>query len=187
MRVFFAVEFEDNLKEYLNNIQKEVRQHCSAGNFTLKENFHLTLRFIGEQNQSQTDDLKMALKETATNISAFELMLNKLGSFDKGNRKIIWAGLQKSPGLDALYNKLENVLVKHGYKREDRGFNPHITLAREVRIEGYENLVNKVKLDSLAVKVKSISLMESTRIDNKLCYMPIARYELDILANKLIK
>ncbi|MHB8063270.1 MAG: RNA 2',3'-cyclic phosphodiesterase [Ruminiclostridium sp.] len=177
MRVFFAIEFEEELKEYLFTIQKDIRQHCMAGNFTLKENFHLTLRFIGEQSQSQTEQLKKALKEAAVNMQEFELMLNRVGKFDKGNRKILWVGLQKSQELKALYGQLESVLVKHGYKKEDRDFNSHITLAREVKIDDYEELANKIVVDNLAIKVKSISLMESKRIDNKLCYLPIVREE----------
>jgi RNA 2',3'-cyclic 3'-phosphodiesterase len=175
MRVFFAIEFEEELKDYLLNIQKDIREHCLAGNFTLRENFHLTLRFIGEQNQSQTEQLITALKETAADTHAFKLMLNKVGKFDKGNRKIIWVGLQKSQELDNLYGQLETVLEKYRYKREDRGFSPHITLAREVKLDNFEAIVNKEVVDNLTIKVKSISLMESKRIDNKLCYIPIVR------------
>ena len=177
MRVFFAIEFEEELKDYLFNIQKDIRQHCMAGNFTSKENFHLTMRFIGEQSLMQIEHLLAVLKETSSNMSAFKLRLNKLGKFDKGNRKIIWLGLQKSQELETLYRKLENALIEHGYNKEDRGFSPHITLAREVKIEGYEKLMNELPIDNLVIKVKSISLMESTRIDNKLCYVPIGREE----------
>jgi len=178
MRVFFAIEFEEELKEALFSIREDIRQHCTGGNFTFKENFHLTLRFIGEQTQSQTEQLVAALKEAAVNVQTFELTLNKLGKFDKGNRKIIWVGLQKSKELETLYGQLECVLVSHGYKKEDRAFNPHITLAREAKIDSFEEIVSKEVVGNLAVKVKSISLMESKRIDNKLCYEPIARVEL---------
>jgi len=181
MRVFFAIEFEEGLKEYLFSIQDEIRQHCRTGNFTSKENFHITLQFIGEQSQSQTEQLIAVLKETASDLSAFELRLNKVGKFDKGNRKILWVGLQKSQELEALYSRLESVMVEHGYEKESRGFSPHITLAREMRLDSFEGIANKKILDNLTIKVKSISLMESKRIDNKLCYVPIARAELQDL------
>lgn len=177
MRVFFAIEFEEELKDYLFSIQKDIKKHCIAGNFTLKENFHLTLRFIGEQSPSQIEQLIAVLKETAVNMSAFEFRLNRLDKFDKGNRKIIWVGLQKSRELEAFYRQMETALVKHGYNKEERNFNPHITIAREVKIDGYEQLASKIVVDNLYIKVKSISLMESTRIDNKLRYVPIVREE----------
>jgi len=174
MRVFFAIEFEDEIKEYLFSIKEEVRQLSSGGNFTSKENFHLTLRFIGEQSQSQTEKLIAALHDTAANMPTFEVVLDKLGKFDKKNRKIIWIGLQKSEKLEVLYNQLESVLAKIGYMKEDREFSPHITVAREVRIDSFEELANKKTVKNLAIKVKSISLMESKRVDNKLCYVPVA-------------
>lgn len=178
MRVFFAIEFEENIKEYLFNLQDEIRQNCLAGNFTFKNNFHLTLRFMGEQTHSQTEQLIEILKKTATNMKAFELILDKLGKFDKGNRKIIWVGLKHSIELDALFGQLESNLVKQGYQKEARGFSPHITLAREVRIDNFEANTNKTIVDSLAFRVKTISLMESKRVDNKLCYVPLSQAEL---------
>ncbi len=174
MRVFFAIEFEEELKEYLYNIQEEIRQYCMAGKFTSKENFHLTLRFIGEQTPIQITQLITALKESASAVSAIELILNNLGKFDKGNKKIIWVGLKKNQELEALYSKLETSLVKYEYQKEDRGFSPHITLAREVKIEDFDEVANNIAINNLTFKVKSISLMESKRIDNKLCYVPIA-------------
>ena len=178
MRVFFAIELEDDMKEYLFGIQDDIRQHCWAGNFTLRENFHLTLRFIGDQDQSQTEQLLKALKETAANMKAFELIFNKLGKFDKGNRKILWVGIEKNIELVKLYNHLESALVKRGYVKEERGFSPHITLAREVRLDSFEEMADKYLVDNLAIRVKSISLMESTRINDKLCYVAIAREKL---------
>ncbi len=205
MRLFFAIEFNEELKEYLFCIQKEIRQYCIGGNFTSKDNFHLTLRFIGEQSHHQAELLISALKATASSLesstkkfvptcqlyekeihedsclgactSEFELRLNKIGKFDRGNKKILWIGLQSSQELQALYNKLEINLLNNGYNKEERGFNPHITLAREVRIEEFDQLVNKIKLNDIAIKVNAISLMESKRIDNKLCYVPLERVQ----------
>lgn len=178
MRVFFAIEFEDEIKDFLYQIQKGVRQHCISGNFTHKENFHLTLRFIGEQSQEQIEQLIISLKETAGSMQEFELKFNNLGKFDKGNKKIIWVGLQKSQNLENLHNKLERNLESRGYAKEERGYSPHVSLAREARIENYEELSGKIAVSNAAVGVKSISLMESTRINNRLCYIPIVSEKL---------
>ncbi|WP_137695811.1 RNA 2',3'-cyclic phosphodiesterase [Ruminiclostridium herbifermentans] len=235
MRLFFAIEFNEELKDYLFSIQKQVRQYCIGGNFTSKDNFHLTLRFIGEQSQQQAELLKSAMKATATSLESsteksgaryllnnkekhidtfsavntddgisqrgaklfegeeihestsissggackpgFELRLSKIGKFDRGNKKILWVGLQRSQQLQALHNKLETNLFKVGYNKEERGYNPHITLAREVRIEAFDQLANEIKLNETSIWVNAISLMESKRINNKLCYVPIERVE----------
>lgn len=177
MRVFFAIEFDENIKSYFYEIQEKVRPYCLAGNFTLKENFHLTLRFIGEQSSEQIHKLKAVLTDTAQ-ASSFELRPEKLGSFRKGNRSIIWIGLEKSPQLQQLYANLEKVLADNGYQKEERSYSPHITLAREVKIEDFGSLPGKVHIENPIIKVKSISLMESKRINNKLCYIPLEKIEL---------
>lgn len=176
MRVFFAIELDDGIKDYLSEIQQEVKSHCISGNFTFKENFHLTLRFIGEQNVQQVEKLKQLLKDVACN-SDFELRLDKLGSFNKGNRSIIWTGLEKSLHLQELYNNMENTLFQTGYQKEERSYNPHITLAREVKMENI-GFIEKMEIEQLNVKVVSISLMESKRVNNKLAYVPLERAEL---------
>lgn len=177
MRVFFAIELDEAIKDYLYEIQKEVKSHCISGNFSFRENFHLTLRFIGEQNTQQVENLKQVLRDAAK-TSEFELKLDKLGSFRKGNRSVMWVGLEKSLHLQQLYNNLENILVKNGYQIEERSYNPHITLAREVKIEDFNFLTEKTDIERLIIKVKSISLMESKRINNSLAYVPIERVEL---------
>ncbi len=176
MRVFFAIELDEGIKDYLSEIQHEVKSHCISGNFTFKENFHLTLRFIGEQNIQQVENLKQVLKDVAYNPE-FELRLDMLGSFKKGNRSIIWTGLEKSLQLQELYNNMENTLFQTGYQKEERSYNPHITLAREVKMENI-GFIEKMEIEKLNIKVESISLMESKRINDKLAYVPLERAEL---------
>ncbi len=177
MRVFFAIEFDDDIKSYLSEIQQEVRQYSASGNFSLKENFHLTLRFIGEQSMERVDNLKQVLRDTAR-FQEFQLKLEKMGSFKKGNRSIIWLGLEKSSQLQQLYNNMENILSQNGYQKEERSYNPHITLAREVKIMDFNSMAEKTEIEKLTVKVKSISLMESKRINDKLAYIPLERIQL---------
>lgn len=173
MRVFFAIEFDEPIKEYLYEIQNELREHCRGGNYTHKENFHLTLRFMGEQDQKQIEQLKAVLDNTAREMKEFQLWLGKPGCFDRGSKKIIWLGLQKSGELQALYNRLEEQLQSSGYPKEGRLYRPHITLVRETRSDDFNETASKIKTRGFPVRVKFISLMESTRIDNKLTYLTV--------------
>lgn len=178
MRVFFAIEFNNGIKDYLFSLQQDMRKYCIGGNFSLRENFHLTLRFIGEQNLRQVEILKNVLKEVAAATSQFELRLDNTGSFNKGNKKIIWAGLDRSIELQHLYQRLEISLEKNGFQKEDRAYSPHITLAREVRIVEAAVDIAKTSISSPTIMVNSISLMESARINNKLTYTALYRAEL---------
>ena len=48
MRLFIAIELPASFKNEVARIQKEVKQLSSGGRFVPKENFHITLHFIGE-------------------------------------------------------------------------------------------------------------------------------------------
>lgn len=178
MRIFFAIEFEEDLKEQLYFFQQEIKRHCSSGNFSHMENFHLTLRFIGDQKPEQLEKLTKAMHLAASEASRFVLKLNKPGLFSKGNKKIVWMGLEKSKELQELYNRLEKALEKEGYPKEERGFNPHITLVREARLEEGGLAVNMLQSDKLTIKVSAISLMESKRENGRLTYTAVDKAEL---------
>lgn len=175
MRVFFAVELEEEIKEYLFSLQQKLRKVCSGGNFTHKDNFHLTLRFMGEQSEEQLLQLKNALYAAASEAQRFELRLGGLGAFNKGSKKIIWTGLDRSRELLSLHECLETVLEQEGYIREERSYSPHITLVRETRLESGFLEADIIPFEKLTVKVSSISLMESARVNNRLCYQAVQK------------
>lgn len=48
LRTFIAIELEEETKAQLAEVQAEAEKLCRRGNYTPKENFHLTLHFLGE-------------------------------------------------------------------------------------------------------------------------------------------
>lgn len=174
MRVFIGIEFSEKIKEYLHEIQCLITNYSERGNFTRKENFHLTLRFIGEVDTNQIQILKRVIDKTSLEQNCFQLVFKKLGYFPRGNRMIIWMGLKESETLKKLYYNLELGLEEEGYSKEDRSFTPHITLGREVIIkEDFNKLAEKIKTDNINIFADKISLMESARVNNRLTYKPI--------------
>lgn len=51
MRLFIAIDFEDKIKDFLQQTVLELHTLGIAGNFTRQDNFHLTLNFIGETRE----------------------------------------------------------------------------------------------------------------------------------------
>ena len=93
-----------------------------------RENFHITLRFIGDIDHRTADEVVEALDR----IHRQQFMLTLSGTGFFGNKKphSIWAGVQPSPELNALQADLERACQRIGLPPEPRKFIPHVTLAR---------------------------------------------------------
>jgi len=93
------------------------------------ENYHLTLRFIGEVPPYRAEELDEAL--AALRGKRFALELNGVGTFAKGGRDTsLWVGVARNPQLEHLAGKVETALQRAGLEPDRRRFAPHVTLAR---------------------------------------------------------
>jgi len=93
------------------------------------ENYHLTLRFIGEVPAHRAEEIDHAL--AALRVRRFTLELAGVGTFSKGGRETqLWVGAARSPHLELLQGKVEIALQRIGLEPERRRFIPHVTLAR---------------------------------------------------------
>jgi len=88
-------------------------------------NFHLTLRFIGEVDEGQAGDIDQTLAQVRA--LRFELRLAGVGQF---GMRMLWVGVDKSPPLLQLKDKVDRALMRAGLGPDDRRFAPHVTLAR---------------------------------------------------------
>ncbi len=177
MRLFIAIELEDGIIEYIHQKQRILQSCRIRGNFTRKENLHLTLRFLGEIGLNQIMQIKKALEATAAAAAPFSMELGEWGQFPSRRGKILWIGIGKGiEPLKALASDLESNLEKQGFEREKKAFRPHITIGREVQLEDDpERITKKAKIEPREIHVCRISLMESKRINGILTYIPIYR------------
>ena len=106
MRAFIAIDFTKEVKKEILAVQKSVAEKSAKGNFTPEENFHLTLRFIGEIDEYGMESLADAVRETGLRFRGFELNINSLGFFPRGDKSIVWVGVEKNKSIDMLYNNL---------------------------------------------------------------------------------
>jgi RNA 2',3'-cyclic 3'-phosphodiesterase len=89
------------------------------------DNYHVTLRFIGEVDEGTAADIDEALAEIRA--PRFEVALAGVGHFGV---RMLWAGVEKNPALLHLHDKVESALVRLGQPPEGRRYAPHVTLAR---------------------------------------------------------
>ena len=166
MRLFTALCFDDETKNALFAAGKAA-ENSSGGNFSAKENLHLTLVFIGETERE--DEIRSALSKIE--FPAFEFKISGMGTFEKG---IFWAGTEENEKLQNLRKEVFEKLKNLGFEPEEREFVPHITLARKFRPgEDFSAEETEKLLPEKAVSANRISLMKSERIEGVLKYTEI--------------
>lgn len=175
MRVFIAISLPEGLKDYLGERQRTLRKYGSRGNFSRRDNLHLTLRFIGEITDKELPEICQAMDDAGKEMSAFALQLGNWGYFPRRGKKILWAGLQGDLGkLKKLFHIQEDALASRGLPRETRELKAHITLGREIIIgEEWETIVKQVPLEPRELPVAALTLYESTRVNRVLTYRPL--------------
>ncbi|MDJ0896372.1 MAG: RNA 2',3'-cyclic phosphodiesterase [Alphaproteobacteria bacterium] len=93
------------------------------------ENFHVTLRFIGEVPTPSAEEIDAELARIR--VPAFTLSLRGIGHFGKeNNARTLYADMPGCEPLSRLQAKVDGAVARCGHGREARKFHPHVTLAR---------------------------------------------------------
>ncbi len=124
MRLFAAILLPENIRRELGRLSGGL----PGARWSPEENYHLTLRFIGEVDNGFAEELAEALSHVGG--EEFELAIESLGSFGGARPRLVWAGVAASAPLAALRRRVESALVRAGLPPEERKYAPHVTLAR---------------------------------------------------------
>jgi RNA 2',3'-cyclic 3'-phosphodiesterase len=126
MRLFVALDLPWHLRQ---RVAALVGGGIPGARWVPPENYHMTLRFIGEAPAHRAEEIDLAL--AGLRARGFSLTLAGLGTFAKGGRSTaLWVGVERNPQLDHLQSKIETALQRIGWEPERRRFQPHVTLAR---------------------------------------------------------
>jgi 2'-5' RNA ligase len=166
MRLFIAINFNDDTRSRLVSLRDELRSRSKRGNFTVAENLHLTLVFLGECGAEQAGIIRAVISETA--FDPFPVSIERVGRFRRDGGDLWWAGVKESKPLQDLYSDLTGRLTNAGFSLEKRQYSPHITLGRKVVTEAAPWGVSP-----FAETVTSIELMKSETVGGKLTYTAV--------------
>ncbi len=93
------------------------------------ENYHITLRFIGDVDVHTANEIADSL-DRLSNALAFSIKLSHLGTFGGDKPRALYAGVEVNDPLLKLQAAHERVLQRLGLEPEGRKFVPHVSLAR---------------------------------------------------------
>jgi len=165
-RVFIAINLPKDLKQELSFYQKKFSQ--LPAKWVEPENLHLTIVFLGHLYEKEISKVINGCETISKKHKSFPLTVRKvcygpLGFFPP---RMVWAILKSSPELTLLKDNIEQELKQIiNYKPEEKGFLPHITLARlkgwEFRNLEWDERVEIEEEINSEFKVFSFELMES--------------------------
>ena len=177
MRLFVALDLPADLRVRLSAL---ATRGIPGTRWVEPENYHLTLRFIGETPAWRAEEIDFALADLRART--FPLTLAGLGTFNKGDRATsLWVGVDRNDQLAHLGRKIETALQRAGLDPERRRFSPHVTLARlenvpEVKLASFVQAHNLFRAP--AISVRHFTLFSSQLGKDRAVYTPEAQYEL---------
>jgi RNA 2',3'-cyclic 3'-phosphodiesterase len=127
LRYFIALPLPSDLKDRLVAIQPPA---LPGMRLIGRDEFHLTLHFLGEVAAQDVEKVRNALATIKTN--AFAIRINGVGMFpSERHAKVLWAGVEANADLLELHRAIGSVLADAiGFRPEERPYSPHVTLAR---------------------------------------------------------
>lgn len=141
MRVFIAVDLPDTIRTALGQKQADFQAALTKENpakakresdirWTRPAGIHLTLKFLGEITDAQVNQVNGSLSDFRP-FESFQVEVKGFGFFPAAARpRVLWAGVLAPPELAQLALEVEQKMEESGFPREQRAFNPHLTLAR---------------------------------------------------------
>jgi len=139
MRLFIAVELEPSVRREAAaagvRLAAALRRGLPGGradvSWVRPDNLHLTLRFLGEVEESEALALVRRFPEPFA-VEPFEIELCGVGMFpSSGSPRVVWIGMTVGrEELSALAAQVDNRLASWGFARETRPFQAHLTLGR---------------------------------------------------------
>jgi len=175
LRLFVGLGLPDTHRDTLSMLERGI----PGARWVEADNYHITLRFIGEVPESDADDIHAAL--SALRFNAFQISLVGVGHYGKLRKaRSLWAGVEPADPVRHLHAKIESAIVRAGFPRDERRFRPHVTLAR-IKGETGHHLANFLSehgdFRTPAISVSSFHLFRSQLTRSGPIYEMLWTYE----------
>jgi len=132
IRCFVAVEIEDEILARLAEVQAELRASGAPVRWSPPANLHVTLKFLGDIEESVVGQACTIVQSVAADHDAFALEFAGLGAFPNRHRpRVVFVHAHDPSGaLVQMAERLDRDMTAVGAAREGRPFRSHLTLGR---------------------------------------------------------
>ncbi len=122
----------DDLRQRLAAAIERLRPHAADVAWVAPSNLHVTLKFLGQVDETRVPALTDALRAALVDRRAIDVAVRGLGAFPSPTRpRVLWAGLEDAAGgMTALAEQVDIACDRLGFPAETRAFAAHVTLGR---------------------------------------------------------
>jgi 2'-5' RNA ligase len=180
MRTFIALELPERVrKEIFKEFENLKNLGLASGNFVERDNFHLTLKFLGDISEETIVKIKEKLSEV--DFSKFEMTTGKIGFFPSEKYiKVIWIELISNQ-LKFIKDIVDEKLSEIGINKDEREFSSHVTVARIKAIKDKDKFLEKIKelkIKKLKFEIDKICLIKSELMREGPVYKTLEEFKL---------
>jgi len=182
IRSFIAIEIPQNRE--IDVMLDRLRKSGARLSVPKTHGLHITLKFLGDIEESLVDKITEALNEVTINHAPFEAEMADVGGFPNlRNPRVLWIGLEEGGNMAEIAREVDLRLSELNFEREKRVFRSHITVARVKSRSGIEKALdilreyeerNFGKFSVNELKLKKSTLTPSGAIYDDLGTIPLS-------------
>lgn len=171
MRVFIALSLPDKTRDNLERSASQFKDLATGGNFTKKDNYHVTLHFLGNVEENNLIYVQSAM-DAVKNMPAPRLSVSQFAVLRASD--VVCAKFNKNAELIALHDALADNLEKMGFTVERRAYRPHITVIRKYSFSlPFSEVTKCVNVYNKPFDAPQIVLYESVFDSDGVTYKPL--------------
>ena len=187
MRVFIAVDINDEIRKAIGRLQKQLQSRVKLSGKSVKwvrpDIMHLTLKFLGEVDDAVINDVCKVVETVANRHKKFDLDIETVGSFGGQSARVVWVGTGGgSERLTGLAEEIDNELGEIGFAKETRRFTGHLTLCRIKNVRDGFALSGAVDgfgpFSAGTASIDAVTVYQSELTRAGPVYTPLASYKL---------
>ncbi len=166
LRCFIAIDISETIKKEIAELVETLIKYDADVKWVKAANLHLTLKFLGDTPETAIPQIQKGLSTVLSSYKPFCIKIRGTGVFP--NRKyprVYWIGIEDAGILKNLKEDIENSMIHCGFRKEDKDFNPHLTIGRVRSLKGVINIVKELgafqEKEFGVINVEGIKIMRS--------------------------
>lgn len=191
-RLFIAVPLPSAVREFIREIEGQLKARSWPVKWVDPELAHITLKFLGDTQTDRVPAIERELESVAAKLEGAEGVVGGVGAFPSTSRaRIIWLGLDGdlSP-LGRLARDVDSTMSGIGFAPEARPFRPHITLGRlrqgKTLPADFADTVEVLNIPSMSVPLDRVQLVRSVLGRVGPTYTTLSEWPLPIANNDVV-